>query len=161
MCKQNDAEELVAVHMVKERLYMYRNRDRDIDCQLKRLELLESRIFSIGSPKYSDMPKGSSVVGDKVADMIAEKVDIESDIQKLREDKQSERLWIEEIIAKLEDPNERNVIRARYLDGGDWKDVCEVIYGWRNDYFQKEKSYLRNITNIHRRALLNIARCIQ
>lgn len=145
------------VEAVKNRLVEYRERERDIDNQIERVEWLEMKMTSIGSPTISDMPKAASPSHDKIGSMIAQKEELETCIREDIKKQESERAEIEAILKKLKHSDERAVIRMRYFDGASWNDVVDMLFGAKNDFLGKEDTYLRRTHKIHGSALLNMA----
>lgn len=154
---------------IKDWLLEFREREKDIKWQLDRLDIIEMRLGSIGSPSISDTPKSSSPSQDRNAYMIAVKIDLENEIKEQQEKQRRTREEIEKIVHKLRKAEERSVIRARYLDCAffhgdklsDWNDVSNMLFGDKSDFLEKEDSYLRRTHKIHGTALQNMARCIQ
>lgn len=154
---------------VKEWLNEFREREKDIRSQLNRLDVMETRLSSIGSPVLSDMPKAASPVPDRIADMIADKVDLECEINEQKEEQKAVKKIIVRVVKMLKKSEERSVIRARYLDCcyyhedklSDWNDVNDTLFGDCEDYLAKEESYLRRVHKIHGSALVNMARYIE
>ncbi len=147
-----------AVEAVKQRLIDYGETKKDIKHQKERLERLELRMHSIGSPNYSGMPKDPSPSSSREADLVCEKVDLEEDIRQQEAWLKREREDLNKIIRKLRSADERAVIRMRYIDGEKWCDVLFGMFGDKEDYFDKEEAYTRRMYNIHGSALLNMAR---
>lgn len=145
------------VEAIKNRLVEYRERERDIDNQIERIERLEMKMTSIGSPTISDMPKAASPSHDKIGSMIAQKEELETCIREDIKKQESERIEIEGILKKLKHSDERAVIRMRYFDGASWNDVMDMLFGSRNDFLDREDTYLRRTHRIHGSALLNMA----
>lgn len=146
---------------VKYRLIEYRENERDIENQLERLDRLELKLRSIGSPVFSDMPKSPSPSQDRMADMIARKVDLENEIRDAVAEQKKEREAIESILKKLRHSDERAVIRMRYFDGVSWYAVSDMLFGGKDDFLDKEDTYLRRSHKIHGSALLNMAIIIE
>lgn len=145
------------VDAVKHRLIAYREREKDIDNQIERHELLSQKMISIGSPTLSDMPKAVSPSHDKIANMVAMKMELEESIREDVQKQSEERKEIEEILKHLKKSDEKAVIRMRYLDGVSWNDVVDMIFGGKEDFLGKEDTYLRRVHKIHGSALLNMA----
>lgn len=146
---------------VKYRLIEYRERAKDIESQTERLDRLEMKILSIGSPTLSDMPKSPSPPQDRTTALIADKIDLENDIRQAIADQRREKEAIEVILRKLRHSEERAVIRMRYFDGASWNDVVDMLFGGKDDFLGKEDTYLRRTHKIHGSALLNMAIIIQ
>lgn len=148
------------VQGVKEKLMEYRETEKEIDSQIERLERLQAKMYGVGSPQLSDMPKPTGVAGDRISGLIAQKDELESKIRKMINDHTDQRNRIESLVCKLRKADQKTVIRMRYLDGEKWCDISEVLFSSRDDYEGKEDNYLRTVGNIHGRALLNIAKLI-
>lgn len=146
---------------VKYRLIEYRERAKDIESQTERLDRLEMKILSIGSPTLSDMPKSPSPPQDRTTALIADKIDLENDIRQAIAEQRREKEAIEIILRKLRHSEERAVIRMRYFDGASWNDVVDMLFGGKDDFLGKEDTYLRRTHKIHGSALLNMAIIIQ
>lgn len=156
-CTRFMDEKRYDVETVKQRLVEYRERERDIDNQIERVEWLDMKMTSIGSPVISDMPKGASPSHDKIGSMIAQKEELEFCIREDIKKQENERAEIEAILKKLKHSDERAVIRMRYFDGASWNDVVDMLFGAKADFLGKEDTYLRRTHKIHGSALLNMA----
>lgn len=146
---------------VKLRLNEYRECERDIENQLERLNRLETKLYSVGSPTLSDMPKSPSPSNDRIADMIGQKKELEEEIKALVQQHKSERKKINAVLRKLKSSNERAVIQMRYLDVASWNDVLDMLFGGEKDFLGKEDSYMRRVHKIHSQALFNMTIIIQ
>lgn len=149
------------VDEIKNRLEDFREREEDIDMQLERLEQFEMKMTSIGSPQITDMPKAPSSSLDKIGNMVALKIQLEQSIEEERELQNNERIYLESIIKKLKKAKERAVIRMKYFDGVRWDDINYLMFGDKEDFLEKELSYLRRTHMIHSAALLNMTIIIQ
>lgn len=146
------------VAAVKERLKTYSENQRDIDNQIERLERLITKMNGVGAQTISDMPRAKGVVGDRIADMVSQKDDLERVIREAIEEQSREWKRIEKILNQLRKVDERAVIRMRYHDGEGWSEVTKMLFGRKDDFEEKEETYLRRIHKIHGAALLNMAR---
>lgn len=161
MIMEYEDKERYDTDAVKYRLIEYREREKDIDSQTERLDRLEMKILSIGSPTLSDMPKSPSPPQDRTTALIADKIDLENDIRQAIAEQRREKEAIEVILRKLRHSEERAVIRMRYFDGASWNDVVDMLFGGKDDFLGKEDTYLRRTHKIHGSALLNMAIIIQ
>ena len=148
------------VAAVKEYLNSYREKERDIDNQIERLERLMSKMTSVGAQVLTDMPKAPGGPGDKIAGMVVAKEELESAILKGREEQSSSWEHVENVLKGLKHSDEKAVIRMRYHDCESWNIVTEMMFGNKEDFCGKEDSYLRRVHKIHGSALLNIAKII-
>lgn len=144
------------VPALKKRLIGYTDLEREIDNQIERLENIESKMYSIGSPELSDMPKASTVVGDRIGNMVAKKSELEETVRELVKRQSEERAWIQETLRHIKKADERAVIQMRYIDSESWQRVSYMLFGCNEDYPQREESYLRRTTKLHGRALVNM-----
>lgn len=158
MENRQDDKEWVDAQGVKTRLQQYREREREIDNQIERLERLEAKLYGVGSPQLTDMPKASSPAGDKTVALIAQKEELDGLIRELVKEQTRERGWIEDILTGLTRSDEKAVIRVRYIDGEKWTEVSDLLFGSADDYEDKRDSYLRRTTKLHGQALMNMAR---
>lgn len=105
-------------------------------------ELRASKAFP-AAISYDGMPKGSnqSDLSDYIEtlDRMIENLKAER-LKKIRR-----REKIEKLIKDMQDDNEREVLRLRYIDGKKWEEICiEMGYSWRQIHY------------IHSRALYNL-----
>lgn len=146
------------VDAVKERLNEYREKERDIDNQIERLERLTSKLTGVGAQIITDMPRAPSVAGDRMAELIGQKEELELSIREAVAEQSEEWKAIESILVQLKHSDERAVIRMRYHDREAWNVVTKMMFGSRADFDGKAETYLRRIHKIHGSALLNMAR---
>lgn len=146
---------------IKKRLLEYMDTERYLDSQIERLRALESRMYSIGSPELSDMPKGSTVIKDRIGQMVVRKEEIEEEIGGLIVKQNGERAWVQNILDRMSRSDEKAIIQIRYLDGNSWTKVAEHMYGKRTDFDEKRESYLRQCTRIHSRALQSVSMIVR
>ena len=147
----------VSVQEVKQRLTDYREREKYLDMEIERLDRMEDKLTSAGSPTISDMPKAPSAVQDRMAALIAVKVDLENEISEEIKFQQKERQYIEGVVKKLRKAEEKVVIKLRYIDGQSWNDIVDILFAGKEDFIDKEDSYLRRVHKAHGMALENMA----
>lgn len=145
------------VDAVKNRLNAYRDKEREIDVKVERLETLVSKIKSIGSPGMSDMPKAPGVSSDKIARDLERKEELQASISSAVADQRTERKAIEAVLEKLKVSDEREVVCIRYFEGSSWSEVAKIMFGMKADYERKQDTYLRRTFKVHGSALLHIA----
>lgn len=151
-------EERCDVIQLKKRLLAYREKERDIEIQIERLDRMETRLVNVGAQQLSALPRSPSPAHDRTAAMIAQKLDLEENIRRMLKEAEEEREWIESVVSHLTLADERNVIRMRYIDGESWSDVVDTLFGNRIDYIGKEDSYMRRTVRLHKDALQNMVR---
>lgn len=141
---------------LKRWLQEYRYMVRDIDNQLERLEFIESKLTSIGSPSLTGVSNGGGPRNDRIADLLSKKLELEEKIGDRITVQKEMRCCIETIVQTLKNPDERVVIQARYIDLMSWSDIEYLLFGGKQDYIDKEDGYLRRTFKIHCSALNNI-----
>lgn len=143
---------------IKARLTAYRKKEHDIDNELERLIRVEEKLLGLSSAGVTDMPKAHGVtVHDRTADLIVRKQEIEESIQQEMDEQRDEKERIESVLCQLQCPDEAAVIRMRYLDCEDWSSVVRMLFGRKQDYSDKEDSYMRRMFKLHGSALLHMA----
>ncbi len=152
-----DAPDKLAVDAMKDRLRDYRSMNKEIENQIERLERMEMKISSIGSPTISDMPKSQGTAYDRMADNVARKIDFENEIKELISERDSERRSLESLIRQLKKPDERAVIRMRYLDTEEWEDILMMIFGGQRDFNGKYDNYKQRMFRLHSAAINKLA----
>ena len=145
------------VGAVKKRLSGYRELDHYIENQVERYEALKTKMYCLGAQELTDMPKAPGTVRDRTGIMVAQKEELEKRIKSLIEKRSEEYRWIKDVLAHLSNADEVTIIECRYLDGDRWKDIAKILYGSKQDYDEKEDSYVRYCAWLHGRALVNIA----
>ena len=146
------------INDIKQRLRSYRDKlTKDLKNQQLRLDRIEMKMTSIGSPSLSDMPRSSSGPFDRTSYLVAQKVDLESEVVSLQNELIEEWKDIELIIKKLKNSEEKAVIRMRYHDGMDWNDVADTMFGDKDDYLDKVDTYQRRVFRLHGQALVNMS----
>lgn len=146
------------VHLVKGRLRRYHLKETDIEMQTERLERLEAKMYSVSSPMLSDMPKAPTPSHDQIARLVAQKEELTRIINQMVTEQEEERKRIEDVLCQIPSPEERAVIRMRYLDGEKWEMVSFLIFGADPEYVGREESYIRRTTRLHGQALAHMAK---
>lgn len=157
----NETIYAIYTEVIKKKLKQYTERERDIENQLERIERMEAKLTSAGSPVFSDLPKSPSPSQQRMADLTDQKVDLENKVARAIEQQKSERAVLDEIIDKLEISDEKAVIRMRYFDSASWDSVLSMLFGGREDFLTKEESYRRRMYNLHGSALFNMGKLYQ
>lgn len=146
------------VSAVKDWLIEYREKERDIDNQIERLERFTIKMTSVGAQVISGMPRATGTTGDRIGSMIGQKEELEASIRSDVKEQSDKRRLIESILARLQHSDERAVIRIRYIDRESWNIVAELMFGSCDDYEGKEDTYLRRVHKVHGAALQNMAK---
>lgn len=149
------------VDAVRERLNQYLNTEEELDNQIERLERLESKMKGISAQVLTGMPRSPSASTDRMADMLGWKEELEQSIKETVSQQSQERNEIEAILTHIEKPDERAVIRMRYLDRMEWKEVLDMMFGGKADFLEKEETYERRMYRVRNSAMLSMARYIE
>ena len=128
---------------VRRRLEEYRYDERELENQKERFERLESKMKSIGAQVITDMPRAPSQTFDKMSDYVAKKDELLQDIAEIENRHRSDRHAIEHILKRVRKPDERAVVRGRFIDDMSWDEVANMLFGERDDYLDKLDSYQR------------------
>lgn len=154
-------EKLYDVQAVKDRLYSYRDGDREIENQTEALERLRTKLEGVGAQEITDIPRSPSPPTDRMSELVAQKIELEEEIAEVLEAQRKERMFITGILRKLRSADERAVIRFRYIIGLSWDEVTDAMFGACVDYLGKEETYQRRVYRIHGSALLHMAEYIE
>lgn len=146
----------INVDTVKVWLLRYQAVERAIDNEIERLEMLEARLQTVSSPRLDGMPHGTPM-HDRTGTLIAQKQELEEKIRHMIREQTDRRHEIEKYVNRLQIADEKAVILMRYIDGEQWKDVSMMLFGAKDDFLDREDSYLRRVTKLHGRALQNLA----
>lgn len=150
-----------AIEAVISWLEQYRENEEEIDGQLERLERLESRMQGISAQVLTGMPRSPSASTDRMADMLSQKEDLEQTINDAVLLQKTERVKIEAVLKRSCKPEEKSVIRMRYIDKSEWKDVMYMLYGGKQDFLDREDSYERRMYRKRDSALQKMARYLE
>lgn len=120
--------------MTKDRLRNYKNIRREVTQLQGQIHQLRVDIAAPKSPQLTGMPHGPSREGSSVDAAVARLVDLERVYEEKLAALAAEQFAVESAIASL-DSVERQLMRARYLDGLRWEEVCVVIgYSWQQTH---------------------------
>lgn len=122
----------------------------------ERYALLESRI----TPKSQQLdglphaPSGSRNAG-YINDSI-KKIDLEKKIEELDNTIRKEYQLIDNVIEKLDYPDEKMVLKMRYFDCWEWPNIRALMYSKRKDYYENIEKYNDKVFKVHSAALKHI-----
>ena len=143
---------------IKDRLRRYTDLIRDIENQRERLDQMEATYGSPTSPNLSGIPKAKGGITNPIAAAYERKERLMERIEQKEAAERIEREALEDMIEKLDSPDERLTIQLKYLDLYEWQDVNFGLFGRKADFIEKMDAYQRRTYRIHGRALLNLAR---
>ena len=142
---------------IKDRLAAYTAMLRRIDNQIERIERMEAAMTSPKAQQLDAMPHSGGPAGDRMADMIARKEELEQKAREAIAEERAEHDALTAMVDQLPKPDESAVIEMRYFDRMSWPDVSEALFGDRVDYIEKYDSYMRRTLRIHGAALVGLA----
>lgn len=143
---------------IKDRLAAYTAMLRRIDNQIERLERMEATMISPKAQRLDGMPRGGSGSGDRIADMLGRKEELEHKIREDIAEERAEYQILENMAEALPKPDETAVIQLRYFDRLSWPEVAETLFGSEPDYAEDSDVYMRRTLRIHGAALLGLAK---
>lgn len=145
---------------IKERLRSYRLKAQELDYENERIDYIRQSLIP-SSPIMDDMPKGSPS-STAMIDKLARIEEIEDRVVKISAYLKEERNNLEGIIeGALRSSDQKAVIRSRYFDLMDWKEVSNIVYGNAGDYEWRKLDYLENTHCLHYRALNSMRRYLE
>lgn len=116
--------------MTKERLRKYQKIKRERLQLERRLEEVETWLYYPKIPQLSDMPRGGSTEENAQESMAIYHIELQQLYRDKIEELAKEQLAIEKAIEPL-GSTARELMRARYLDGLKWEEVCvRINYSW-------------------------------
>lgn len=142
-------------------LESYQERQQDIDSNYERLERLESKLTSPRAAALSGLPGAAASDPDRLALPLAE-------VQELRETTAEQSAELRDLRRRIDAairlidgpgwPNQRAVLRMRYIDGETFETIARLLF-WRDpDFLMKQDSYIRRTFKIRKAALRTLAR---
>lgn len=156
--KQREPKETDAI---KAKLESYAALQRKIDNLIERLDTFTATMGAPSTPNLSGMPSGGGDGTSKIERQVEKKDEMERRLDALIRKEKDLRQELEAMIEKLERPDEQTVLEMHYIDGSRWWPICAALFSKKEDYAEKEESYLRRTFKIHGSALQHIAQIHQ
>ena len=128
---------------IKDRLAAYTAMLRRIDNNIERIERMEATMTSPKAQQLDAIPHSGGPAGDRMADMIARKEELEQKAREAIAEERAEHDALAAMVDQLPKPDESAVIEMRYFD--------------RVSYIEKYDSYMRRTLRIHGAALVGLA----
>lgn len=140
--------------MTKQRLSQYIYLKMEVEHQEERIARMK-REETIPALKIGDGSKHSSGTGDRMERAILRRMEYEERITPKIEAAVEEMRVIEDAVAALPDPMEREVLRLRYMEGAclrhpSWKEIARKLFG------DNDERYMVAAYRLHARALHNV-----
>lgn len=125
---------MTAREQLKKKLKSYRALQGERLHLQKEIERVEATMDGLKAPSWDGMPHGSGV-SDPVLQAVAQ---YDALLRCHREQEAAlaaALVEVETMIASLDDPTQRDLLRYRYIDGLTWEAVCVAInYSWRGTH---------------------------
>ena len=142
--------------VTKERLARYISLRKENENRRERLARLESNA-ELPPMREADGSQHSGSSGDRMARAVEAYLEYQEQIAPLLAANQREMAAIEDAVAALADPLEREVLRLRYRDGEhcrllSWREVAMAVYE------DDEKRFIDAAIRVHRSALESLNR---
>lgn len=153
--KQREPKETDAI---KEKLESYAALQRKIDNLIERLDTFMATMGSPSTPNLTGMPSGGGDGTSKIERQVEKKDEMERRLDGLICQERKLRRELEGLIEKLERPNEQTVLEMHYIDGSRWWPICRALFSQKEDYAEREESYLRRTFKIHGSALQHLSK---
>ena len=115
--------EIQEIESKKRSLKRYKKNKALVGRLEEKLAILEDRLTSVRSPKYSDMPRGGTPI--TVEDLILDKAELEERIERLRAKGKGLRSEILAEIDTLEDTRYAEVLESFFIDGYTLKEIAD------------------------------------
>lgn len=151
------------VEAAKEWLLRFRDAERDSASLDSRIAAMRARIESARTSHLDGMPHGSGFEGDNVGAALSRLSELEEEAKETRAHGMALYHEINDAIKRItgpDSPYQRAVLQTRYLDLESWTGVSEVLFGQRDDFLDKQESFLRRVHKIHGAALSKLAEFI-
>ena len=148
---------------VKDWLLELRAAVADATLTQERLDTLRNRAESARTASLSGLPHAAGETVNRVGVIVAQ-------IDELTEE--NARLWkrVGELRRERETaikqihghgwPEQRAVLRLRYIDLETWNDLTFALFGSKEDFTEREDAYLRRAYKIHGKALYELAQIV-
>jgi hypothetical protein len=146
------------VNELKSALVDFLNLAQEIRNQRERYEEMLAGLGTVGSPELSDIPKGPPRPGDKIGAIIVRVEKLRDELAGLEARQLEFEESLEAVLGHIKKPDERKIIRLRYIDGKSWNDIAKRFYAARGEKvtMTNRDSCKRLVQKIHGSALVHI-----
>lgn len=115
-------------------------------------------VSGLKSPSMDGQNSGETAVG--LDTKVIMQLEIKEHLDKLRAREKTMRTSIEKSLKSLE-PDEKQIIRLKYIDLHVWNDITRIMFRKRSDYEEKIDKYKRLTFRIHEKALSKMLICTE
>lgn len=109
----------------KRYLKRYRKNNALVNRLMRKLEILDIKMQSLKSPSLSGMPRGGDPV--TLAALVADKVDLEKRIEKLKRKGEPMRAELLDMIDELEEVRYAEVLESFFVDCKDFPEIADEM----------------------------------
>lgn len=148
---------------VKGWLQRYQEAARDSEALDSRVANARAKAEAARTSHLDGMPRGGGFAGDSVGTALARIDELEREAAEARACAMGLYHEIDAAIKRINGPgwpDMRAVLRVRYLDLERWEGVTEVLFGQRDDYEDRQESFIRRVHKIHGAALAALAELV-
>lgn len=148
---------------VKNWLWKLREAVADAELTEERLDALWSRAEAPRGSNLDGMPHAGSFAEDKIGALVARIEELTAENARLWGRVGELRREREAAIRRIEGRGYaelRAVLRLRYIDGETWDDLTFILFGSKEDYTEREESYLRRAYKLHGKALYELSQIV-
>lgn len=144
---------------VKAWMRRYADLLREVELLRARADAIRSRAASPPTSALDGLPHSPGFEGDKLGGVIGTADVIE---QRVSEKEAQAAEAYQEIDATIQQISGKHaaerkfILQCRYLDRLDWPDVIFLLFGDKDDFGDREDSYIRRTYSIHKAALQDI-----
>lgn len=135
----------------------------DAELTEERLDTLRSRAESARTASISGLPHTAVEAVDRIGVIVAQIEELAAENARLWTKVSELRREREAAIKQIQGhgwPEQRAVLRLRYIDLETWNDLTFALFGSKKDYVEREDSYLRRAYKLHGKALYELAKII-
>lgn len=135
----------------------------DAELTEERLAALQSRAESARTASISGLPHAAGETVDRVGVIVAQIEELTAENARLWKRVNELRQGREAAIKQIHGhgwPEQRAVLRLRYIDLETWNDLTFALFGSKKDYGEREDSYLRRAYKLHGKALYELAQIV-
>lgn len=92
-----------------------------------RLQVLEGSIYSPKGQRFTSTPHATSRTGSTMDEVVARHIELEEFYRLRVAEGEAQELRVAQAISALEEPAERFILTARYIEGRSWAYICRSL----------------------------------
>lgn len=144
-------------------LCRYGDEQQNLGYIYDRLNTLRSKAESARTSQLDGMPHGGGFATDRTGALLAQIEELEAEAADIQEQAEIIRHEIEAAVKQISGPrypDQRAIIRLRYVDLMSWPDVAEALFGDLPRYWDNPDSFLRRTHRLHGEALAALSQIV-